>query len=329
MLAANFMGNEVIELLEKPKPENIGPEEVLLKVGYCALCGSDKRLFYEGSSIVPGHEISGEVVEVGDRADVKIGTKVIVYIPLYCGECENCKNGDTNRCLNLNGLVGWQVPGGYQQYIKIPAKNIIALPEDISLQEGVLLLDTIGTPAHGIRFGLKAMGNVPNKAIVIGCGPLGLGSLLVLKSMGIENIYAFDVNEERAKIAEGFGAKIIEQDNLDYINYFPIVVEASGNENARKLALNVVKAGGFVLLLGESNKPFIIQPSPSLRRKDCYYVRTFYFPLTEVEENFKLFRKGRGDFNSLVSNIGSLQDIEAMHKEFCAGKTIKPLVQVN
>ncbi|CAA7603072.1 Alcohol dehydrogenase GroES-like domain protein [Acididesulfobacillus acetoxydans] len=328
MLAASFMGEQKIALVDKEIPA-IKSDEVLIKVAYTGLCGSDKRLFYLGTPVVPGHEISGTVIQIGVdvNTDIHKGTRVIVYIPLYCNSCNECRLGNYNRCENISGLIGWQVPGGYEEFMAVPAGNVIPIDDDISLDEAVLLLDTIGTPGHGIRMCIKAIGdNVAERALVIGCGPLGLGSLLVLKGMGIKEIYAYDPNVNRLHLALDFGARAYDAERSPEMH---IVIEASGQEVARQMALHAVHAGGAVLLLGESSTPWTIVPSPEIRRKDCFYIRSFYFPLKEVKENVSLFKDNRTEFNKLISEVGSLKEIERMHIDFCEGKTIKPLVKLS
>lgn len=329
MEAANFIGNEKIKIETKGIP-TVKANEVLIKVGYCGLCGSDKRLFYNGANVVPGHEISGIISKVGGNVDnLSVGTHVMIYIPLYCGKCEECQSGNNNRCQSINGLVGWQVPGGYEEYLVVPAKNAIPIPDDIGLDEGVLLLDTIGTPAHGIRMCLKSIGlQKPQRAAVIGCGAIGMGSSLVLDSMGCKELFAFDIDESRLQLAESFGSNRIDPNEESLNSSFPIVIEATGSAGGRSLALDLVKAGGAVLILGESNNPWVITPTPKLRRKDCFYVRSFYFQLNEVQENIKILRTNRSKFKKLITKIGTLKDIKNMHQEFCAGKTIKPLIKL-
>jgi len=327
MLAAKFRGKGNVQLVDMEIP-NVSSNEVLIRVAYCGLCGSDKRLFYNGTEVTPGHEISGEVVEVGENVDLPEGTRGIVYIPLFCGICEECLSGNNNRCPNMKGLVGWQVPGGYAEYLVIPAKNFIPLPPDIGLDEGILLLDTIGTPAHGIRMCLNAIRARLERAAVIGCGPLGLGALLVLQAMGCEQVYVSDVMPTRQQMALELGGIELETKTFSLDSSFPLVIEASGSQEGRELALNLVKAGGAVLWLGESDNPFVITPSPKLRRKDAYYVRSFYFPLNEVEDNFGLFRGKREKFKKLISKVGYLSEIENMYRDFFAGQAIKSLIKI-
>jgi len=292
------------------------------------LCGSDKRLFYNGTANIPGHEISGEIARSGPGAELPVGTRVNLYIPLFCGSCEECRAQSSQRCGHIKGLIGWQTPGGFAEYLVVPAANAMVLPDDIALDEGVLLLDTIGTSAHAVRQGLegRGWGAVPPRAAVIGCGPLGLGTLLVLKTMGCPEIYAADVAADRLAQAEAFGAKPLT-DLEAAENQFPLVVEASGHATARQTALSVVRTGGAVLLLGESDTPWVINPSPKLRRKECFYIRSFYFPQHEIPANFELLRRGRREFRQLISKTGPLEDLQALYAEFCAGKTLKPMVE--
>ncbi|KLU60562.1 L-threonine 3-dehydrogenase [Peptococcaceae bacterium CEB3] len=325
MLAANFLGEKKVAIVDREIPA-IKSDEVLIKVAYTGLCGSDKRLFFEGTEVVPGHEISGIVVRAGTDVNIQIGTRVIVYIPLYCNSCTECNAGNYNRCENIVGLIGWQIPGGYEEFMAVPARNVIPINDSIGLDEAVLLLDTIGTPGHGIRMCIKAIGdNVAQEVLVIGCGPLGLGAALVLKGMGIREIYAYDPNPSRLKLALDFGAKAY---NVQGSRGMHMVVEASGQEAARKMALHAVRAGGAVLLLGENSNPWTIVPSPEIRRKDCFYIRSFYFPPKEVQENVTLFKNNRTEFKKLISEVGLLKDIERMHVDFCEGKTIKPLIKL-
>ncbi|MDR3591695.1 MAG: alcohol dehydrogenase catalytic domain-containing protein [Negativicutes bacterium] len=330
MRAAKFEGNDTVHLVEKPTPA-VGPEEVLLKIAYCGLCGSDKRIFHNGHQVTPGHELSGTVVARGSQVEnLAVGTKGIVYIPLFCGKCPECTAGFPNRCETKPGLVGWQVDGGYAEYIAIPARNLIPLPEDIDLKEGVLLLDTVSTPAHGIRLCLMSFGQkTPPRAAVLGCGPLGLGSLLVLKAMGIPEIYAYDISPTRMAVAEQFGAQRLDPGGAAFQDAIPLILEASGSLEARAQAFDLVKAGGAILLLGENNSPWTITPTPRLRRKDCAYIRSFYFLLSEMEANYQLFRNCRADFNQLITKIGLLDEIEQFHLEFCRGETIKPMIRLD
>ncbi len=330
MLSAQFLGDDRINIVELPIPRP-GPGEVLLRTSYCGLCGSDKRLFHRGTANTPGHELTGVVVENGPGAGLPVGSRGAVYIQRFCGECKFCRADETNRCQNAGGLVGWQTPGGYAQYLVVPAASFIPLPADISDAEGVLLLDTIGTAAYGIKQCIRRADSPvrSDRAAVVGCGPLGLGSMLILSSLGWNPVGVYDPIPTRQGVALAWGAEALEPQDKALEAQFAVVVEASGHPDARALALHLVEPGGAVLLLGENDNPWTITPSPSLRRKDCSYVRSFYFPLTAVEENMELLRRRRAEYGQLIAQVVPLPALEPTFSDFCAGKSLKPLVKPN
>lgn len=331
MKAASFLGNDRINMIETEVPQRTYDDDVIVKVRCCGLCGSDKRLFHNGAQHIPGHEISGVVYKTGNDSSLQVGTRVIIYIPIYCGECKFCKRGETNRCQHVKELVGWQRAGGYAEYVKVPEQNVIPIPDDLSDTDGVLLLDTIGTAAHAVRLALHCppVKTREGKVLVIGCGPLGLGSVLVLRAFGFTNIYASDLSEERLQLAQSFGATPHHINNEEKDGEFALVIEASGSAPGRKAGVYAVEPGGAMVILGESNDPFVIHPTPRLRRKDFYMIRSFYFPLNEVDANIELYRNNQALFRQLVSEIVPFNQLEETFVKFCDGKTIKPFVRVD
>ena len=93
--------------------------------------------------------------------------------------------------------------------------------------------------------------------------------------------------------------------------------------------MKLVEPGGAVLLLGENDNPWTITPTPKLRRKDCAYIRSYYFPWTAVEENMNLLRARRQEYRQLIAQVLPLRNLEQAFIDFCAGKSLKPLVQPN
>lgn len=328
MRSSRFLGGDLITVEETPEPRP-GPGEVRLRVSYCALCGSDKRLFHNGAKVTPGHELTGTIVECGEGVHLAAGTRGLVYIVNYCGECRFCKAGETNRCLNVKGLVGWQTPGGYAEELIVRAQNFVPLPDDVADDEGVLLLDTIGTATYGIGMATSRPQSpaATGEAAVLGAGPLGLGSLLTLQALGWPSISVYDPVETRLAAAESFGARRLVPDEPSSDGRFTLVVEASGHHSSRNLALDLVEAGGTVLLLGENDQPWTVVETPKLRRKDCFYVRSFYFPIRDVAKNLDVLRARRGEFRRMISEVVPLEGLQPAFVDFCAGKTLKPLVR--
>lgn len=317
MRAARFLGGGRIAIEATPDPEP-SPGEVLLRVLACALCGSDLRPLRLGWPVTPGHEILG-VVEAPRHA--LHGRRALVYIPAFCGRCAQCVAGDTHLCPTAD-LIGWQRPGGYAEALAVSEQCLVPVPDDIPDRLAPLLLDTIGTAAHGVRQAMRLV--PPGPALVIGAGPIGLGALLVLRGLGFGPLAVVEPADYRAACAAGLGV-----DRLDAAaaaaRRFPLVVEAAGKNPARQLALEAVAPRGVVVQLGESDA-WNITETRSIRRKDFFLVRSFYFPIADVTANLGLLRDATDDYARLVDAIAPLDDLEALFAAFARGERLKPLL---
>jgi threonine dehydrogenase-like Zn-dependent dehydrogenase len=304
-----------------PRPEQLAR----LRVEACALCGSDKRLLRSGAAVTPGHEIVGVVEELpADTAGLNVGDRVLVYIPIHCGQCAECEAGQTNRCLRLERLIGWQEPGGFAEVLDLPVRNLIVVPPEFSPTQAVLALDTIGTSAHGLRLSARALGGLDGPAVVVGCGPLGLGAVATLRAMGTRSIYATDPVTSRLDVATRLGATALPK--AARRREFPLVIEASGAAPARETALDLVRPGGVVLLLGESNDPLVMPATPDWRRTDAFYIRSFYFPLDEVADNFRLLAAVGPALAAELCTPHPFPELQRTFERFVAGELVKPVV---
>ncbi|WP_236030445.1 alcohol dehydrogenase catalytic domain-containing protein [Paractinoplanes lichenicola] len=311
-MRARFQGQGEIAF-EKVTLGPVADGDVRLRVDVCALCGSDKRLLQSGSAVVPGHEIGGTLPD---------GTRGIVYIPVFCGTCVRCQAGRTNQCLNLSQLVGWQRDGGFAEHVDVPARCVIPVPDDIPLSVAVLALDTVGTAAHALRLALRTQDSV-DRALVVGAGPLGLGVVAVAQAMGIA-VDAFDPHAARLSTAVTFGATPAQ--SLDDENLYDMVVEVSGAAAARETAQRVVRPGGTIVALGESNEPYTMPATPRWRRTDCYTVRSFYFPMNEVDANWDLLRVMGAQLRDLIVEPLTLPQLPDAFERFVAGDYVKPCI---
>jgi threonine dehydrogenase-like Zn-dependent dehydrogenase len=303
-------------------PPGVGQARV--RVHVCALCGSDNRLLAAGSTVVPGHEVAGVVDAVGRGSSVEVGQRVLVYIPVFCGECDQCRRGQTNRCLFLTELIGWQLDGGYAEYIDVPARCLVPVPDDVPLDVAVHGLDTVGTAAHGLRLALQTQTERVRDLAVVGCGPLGLGVVAVAAAMGLPQPLVYDPHPGRLAAAVGLGAKPLE--DLETLNQADVVVEVSGAEPARETAQRLVRPGGAVLALGESNHPYTMPATPRGRGTDCFTVRSFYFPLAEAADNWDLLRANGVALRDLLCVPVPLDDLPKAFERFVAGDYLKPCI---
>ncbi len=320
--SARFEGDGRIAFQTAPMPP-LRDGWVRLRVDVCALCGSDKRLLAAGAAVVPGHEVVGTIVESAPGAPEE-GTRVIVCIPVSCGRCEACVAGENNRCADLDGLLGWQHDGGFAEHMDAPARCVVPVPDDIASDVAVLALDTFGTAAHGLRLAARTQPNGIQGLLVIGCGPLGLGVVSVALAMGVPSVQAWDPDARRLELARELGAT--PADGLDGPDRHQVIAEVSGAAAARAAAQDLVEAGGAILALGESTEPYVMPATPRWRRTDCFTVRSFYFPQTEVAENWELLRTHGARLRDTIMTPTPLPRLEDTFTRFLDGEYVKPYI---
>lgn len=315
MQRAVFHGNGAIEIASACIPEP-GAGEIRVKVAACCLCGSDFRPWRQGWPVTPGHEIAGIVDQPGHP---RHGERVAIYIPVFCDRCEECAGGHTHTCLAMTDLVGWQRDGGYAGFVKVPERCLLTLPEDIPLRHAPLLLDTIGTAAHGYRLAAPIVKGGP--VLILGAGPLGLGALVLAKQFGFGPV---DIVEPQAN-RRGFAAELGGAPMLpgEVTRRYPLVIECSGKSAARQTALEHVAPRGGVIQLGEADR-WEVEETRSIRRKDFHYVRSFYFAKGEFTANCALFRADRDAYARFVDAEAGLQGLSSLFNEFATGRLIKP-----
>jgi L-iditol 2-dehydrogenase len=256
MQVAMYYNNKDVRLEEIPTPK-IGPGELLVKVLASGICGSDVMEWYriKKAPRVLGHEIAGEIVEVGEGVDrYKIGDRVFVSHHVPCNTCQYCLNGfhtvcDTLRSTNFD-------PGGFAEYIRIPRINVdrgvFLLPEDISFEDGVFI-----EPLACVLRGQRLARFKPGQSVfVIGSGISGVLHIALARASGAGWIIASDINEYRLKAAKQFGAdemilaKEVNPTKIREINkgrLADLVIVCAGTISAYIQALQSVDRGGTVL----------------------------------------------------------------------------------
>jgi len=332
MRAAYFRGNGIIELVDVPKPEP-GKGQLLIKVAANGVCGSDRKILRGGFRHIPGHEVTGTVVEAGPGCKTEIGTRVAVYIPMYCGQCRFCRGGQRNLCPNKEGLLGWSTDGGYAEYMLLPDRNALPLDEGISFHEGVVLLDTLGTSGHAVR--LSRCWEAES-ALIIGAGPIGIGGLVMMKAFGVSNVYVSEISSYRRERAAEFGgipidptSENLEEHIRDQHPYgVDIVFEAVGVLPTIWQSFDLVRPGGTINLVGEYwGKIELERPKASWMINDITAIRSFYFTIPEFYENQKMILDGKLDAVALCTHSFPLEEMRAAYDQFASGGSIKIMVK--
>jgi threonine dehydrogenase-like Zn-dependent dehydrogenase len=231
-------------------------------------------------------------------------------------------------CLEVSSLIGWNRPGGYAEYVPVPENCLLPVPDDIEDSLAPLLLDTIGTSGHAVRFVSRVV--PPQEAgpvLVMGAGPVGLGVVLALRALGYGDIHVVDPNTTRLAIAQSFGAKAHPVG--DTSKRFALIMECSGAHAARNLGIELVLPRGALVLVGENAAPWTIEEGKVFRRKDFYMIRTFYFPVADFEPNVELLRRYKDEYRVLVDGEFGLSSLPENFARFAKGELIKPVLALD
>ncbi len=250
------------ELATVPIPEP-GPQEVLIKVKLASVCGTDFHITnwdeWSANRIKPplvyGHEFCGVVESVGNHVrTLKPGDYVSAEMHLTCGECQQCSRGNYHICEDCK-IFGIDLDGCYAEYIKIPAKQVVKLPESIPPEYGAFL-DSLGNAVHAV-----SKVDVKGKTVhVVGCGPVGLFAIAVAKAMGAAKVYASDISPFRLDLADKAGAtKGFKADDVKVSDQLlkltgnsgvDVALEMSGSPHAIADAFRSMKKAGTMVMMG-------------------------------------------------------------------------------
>jgi L-iditol 2-dehydrogenase len=283
MREALLTGIKKIELKDIPKPVIKNDTDVLIEIKAVGICGSDIHYYRNGKigdQVIKypfriGHECSGQVVEVGKKVNqVKAGDRVAIDPAISCGVCDQCIMGRHHTCRNLNfmGCPG-EIEGCLAEFIIVPEKCCYKLHHSINYFQGVLI-EPISIGYYSVNI-LRAL-NISTVGI-LGSGPIGLSVLLNAKYSKIKRIYVTDKIDHRIHFAKKLGAywtanpeksdvvtEIQKQEPL----LLDAVFECCGDQNAIDQAVDLLKPGGFLLIIGIPAPDRISFNISKIRRKE-------------------------------------------------------------
>lgn len=268
MQALTFGGKEIIDYSSVADPVLLHPSDAIVKITMSGICGSDLHVYHGREKgldhgTVMGHEFTGIVEEAGrDVKKFKKGARVLSPFTTSCGACFYCLTGLTCRCEKGN-LFGWVekghgLHGAQAGYIRVPMADSTLLPlsNDLDEKKGLLLGDVFSTG----YFCADNAGIKPNNVYaVIGCGPVGLMTIIAAKHLGAEIIFAIDLIPERLAMAKQFGAIPLNPSLMDvkeeifnntYGRGADGVMEVVGSAASLKLAIDCIRPGGTISSVG-------------------------------------------------------------------------------
>jgi len=331
------IGKFQLEEVPIPKP---GKGQVLLKVKKAGICGSDIHT-YRGENpvrkppIILGHEVAGVVVKVGPGVgSIREGERVAVIPYISCGRCYYCLKGFPNLCSKLITVGEMPEIGAYAEYMLLPSELLLPIPSQIDLEEAVLIEPT-AVAVHAVKqAGLTSKA----KVAILGAGTIGLSILQIVRLHSVDKVLVADVVSDKLQLAKKMGADLvinftkhpflfIRKNKL--LSLFDAVFDCVTDEKTLKFALDLVKKGQRVIVVGIPSRPLkidfvqlicnelivqgvflysqedFIQASELItnREIDVRALISRTFPLTQISEAFQAIEESRGELIKVILNI--------------------------
>lgn len=302
--AARFYGSHkplVLEDIIKPSP---GPSEVLVRVRAAGICHTELH-FLDGvlnlgvAPITLGHEIAGTIEEIGSGvSDLNIGDKVIVYYYVGCGRCKFCLKGEENLCENPKAEYGFISDGGFAEYVKVPSRNIVKLPSNITFEEAAPIGCSVTTAIHATR---KAMPFVGDYVVVYGVGGVGLALIQYNKLIGAK-VIAVSRSDSKLRLAKDLGADyVINARYEDIVKRImeitekkgaAVVYELVGTKETMNNSLKILARKGRLVFIGYTMDQLEISPL-NLVVKEAVITASVGNTLEELIEAVRLVAEGK------------------------------------
>lgn len=323
MKAAVMQGIGKMELVEKDIPVP-GEGEVLVKLEYVGICGSDLHYYEQGRigdyivepPFVLGHEAGGVVAEVGSGVThLKKGDKVALEPGKTCGKCRYCKSGKYNLCPDVEFFATPPVDGVFQEYVAHDASLCFKLPENMTTEEGAL----IEPLAVGFHAAIQGDAHLGQKAVVMGAGCIGLVSMLALKARGVTEVFVVDVLDKRLEKAKELGATaVINGSREDVVSEIKkltgsegadLVIETAGSNITAGQAVKMCCKGAVIVLVGytadgQMTLPMGLALDKELTFKTVFRYRHIY-PLA-----IESVASGKISIKDIVTHEFQLDDIQ-------------------
>jgi D-arabinose 1-dehydrogenase-like Zn-dependent alcohol dehydrogenase len=313
-----------LERLTLPRPSP-GPGEVLVRVLYCGVCYSDfktvtGRMAYSARLPLPhvaGHEISGEVAATGPGVTLPVGQRVVVYIYWGCGACRACRLGLEPLCAAPRGWVGFTTPGGFQEYLVVPASHVLPLPASVPPERAAALSCATGTSYRAVV--TRGQVRPGETALVIGAGGVGLHTVQLARAAGAR-VLAVDVDARKLDAARACGAAataLADDAAAAWVRQHTagagadVVFDCAGRGASLALASAAVAPAGRVVLVGYTVGERYPIPSAETTLGEISYLGSRYVLRHELARAIQLVADG-----VIAPVVDSVLDLEEANRAF-------------
>ncbi len=325
--------NAPLELIDVPIPE-VKPGFVLIRILTCGVCYSDYKTAHGKMAYsptlklphVPGHEICGEVAEAGAETGFRVGERVIVYNYWSCGKCAMCRMGQENLCENLTAWVGFTNPGGFEEYLAVPAERLLRLPEGITPEQAAPTSCALGTSYRAVVTRAQVR---PGQTVVIqGVGGVGLNSLQVARGAGARGgagVFGPERFEVAPAVGAGIGAVGGEEARAMVRDFTSglgadVVIDTVGHAESLHDAAMMTRRGGRVVGVGYIVGGFARVQTDDYVLREIEFVGSRYVQRHELEHAIQLLASGQ--VQNVVDDVLPLESVNEAFTRLEQGKVV-------
>ena len=302
-----------LEIQEIPIP-NIGEKDILVRVRAAGICHSDAH-YRAGRStmgmlpITLGHEVAGIVEKAGSQVtNVKVSERVCLHYNISCSDCYYCSTGNEQFC-NTVKMIGHHIDGGYAEYIAVPARNAIHLPDEIPFEAGATLMCASATALHALR---KSRVKAGETVAVFGVGGLGLSAIQLAKASGAVEVFAVDIKQDKLELASEYNAIPIDAGRVDAVDEIrkltngkgvDVALEMIGMRKTMEQAIDSVGNLGRAVMVGLNQQPISINTYMQVLGKEAEIIGSNDHLLQELPLLVDMARRKILDTAHVVSQV--------------------------
>lgn len=302
---------KALEMRDVPVP-GIGDHDVLVRVKAAGICHSDVHYRSGASAVGPlpqtlGHEVAGIVEDIGPQvANVKPGDRVCLHYLITCGDCYYCTLGSEQFCVG-GSMIGKYRDGGFAEFIAVPARSAVSLPEEIPFEQGAIMMCSSATSFHALN---KSRLQAGETVAVFGVGGLGMSAVQLAKAMGALDVYAVDINEERLAMAKGFGTIPVNGAQVDPVDEIrrltdgrgvDVTLELIGLPQTMRQSVQSLAVFGRAVLVGIASEPLEVETYGELLGREAEVIGAADHLLHELPLLIEYARRGMLDLSGVVT----------------------------